>query len=648
MAAASTEARSPAATAPSHPRHSLPSLLVVVLVGCLSAWHASEASEHLLTDRDPGVYNTTARWLAREGTLLVDPAVGPFADHASLSFEEQGWNLDEDGRLEPQFLHLLPVVLAAARWLGGDGLLLAAPAFVAGAALLAHAAFARRLLRPWWALLATAGLATSLPWVHLSRDAFSEPLAALLLFGGLTLLWDATSTAGRARAACAGLLLGAVSMARVEGFVILLPLVATGFVHLVRGRRRPGEGGAAWRVVAAAGAGVAGTAGLAVADLLVYGTWYLGDLSGLLVLVGAGLVAVVLAGTVALASAGRRRGGPSDQPARPYDREVGEAGERRAARRGTVAAGIVVLTAAAAWLVRPATTTVTGAPSPVIATLEAAEGRVAEGVRRYSEHSVQWLGWYLGPIALALGIAGLALVVRRLVARPAQDLRLLPFVAVLVTVSGLYLWRPSIVPDHVWVMRRYATVTIPGLVLLSALAGQALADRWRRRGWTALVPLTALAVAAAVVGFPVATVVPVAGASTQEGMLDGVEDVCRAVGPSGAVVVVPGGALELVAGQALRSFCGVPVAIARPELSAAQVGDLASAWAADGRALHLVGADAARVGSLGGRQPEVEVAVTNDQQLEATLTQRPDEVVSVPVSLVVAEVAPGRPGSGPG
>ena len=616
----------------------MPALLVVLLVAAVTAWHAAESSQHLLTDRDPGVYNTTARWLAREGTLLVDPAVGPFADHPKLSFEEQGWNLDDDGRLEPQFLHLLPVVLAVAQRLGGDRLLLVAPALVAGAALLAHAAFARRLLRPWWALLATAGLAASLPWVHLSRDAFSEPLAALLLFGGLTLLWDATSTGSRARAAGAGLLLGAVAMARVEGFVILLPLVASGFVFAFRppGRQPDGTAG----VLRAAGAGVAVTAGLAVTDLLLYGTWYLDDLSGLLTLVGAGLLVVVLGGTVALLSSGRQRRGPADRPVPPYDRAAGEAGERRATRLGAVAAGTVVVAAAAAWHVRPRVSTVTGAPSPAIAALEAAEGRVAEGVRRYSEHAVQWLGWYLGPVALVLGVAGLALVVRRLVATPARDLRLLPFVAVLVTVSTLYLWRPSIVPDHVWVMRRYAVVTIPGLVLLSVVAGQALVDEWRRRRRRALGLATALAVALAVVGFPATTVVPVAAATTQAGLLTGVEDVCRAVGPKGAVVVLPGQSVELVTGQALRSFCGVPVAVAGPALSRAEVADLASAWRGEGRTLHLVGADAAGVTALARRDPELRIVVANDEQLEATLTRRPDQLVALPVSLVVAEAAP--------
>ena len=406
MAAPETAAVAPPAP-PGPSRH--PALLVaLLLVTAVTVWHALESSQHLLTDRDPGVYNTSARWLAREGTLLVDPAIGPFADRPGLTFEEQGWNLDDDGRLEPQFLHLLPVVLAGAQVVGGDRLLLLAPAAIAGGALLAVFAFATRVVRPWWALLATAGLASSLPWVHLSRDAFSEPLAALLLFAGLTVLWDATVGGSWRRALVAGLLLGGVSMARVEGFVALLPLVASCSVVLARAQRRDLAGRrTAVGQVGALVVGAAVTTSVAVADLVLFGSWYLDDLGGLLRLVAAGLVLVLVLGSAAIAVASRR--------ARRRPDEAAAFGDRHVEASGWAAAGGVLAVAGAAWFVRPLVTTVTGAPSAAIAALEAQEGRVAEGVRRYSEHSVQWLGWYLGPLVLALGFAGLALVVRRLV-----------------------------------------------------------------------------------------------------------------------------------------------------------------------------------------------------------------------------------------
>jgi hypothetical protein len=42
-------------------------------------WHLANHAQHLVADRDPGVYVTTARWLAAEGDLRVDgpPARSP-------------------------------------------------------------------------------------------------------------------------------------------------------------------------------------------------------------------------------------------------------------------------------------------------------------------------------------------------------------------------------------------------------------------------------------------------------------------------------------------------------------------------------------------------------------------------------------------
>ena len=631
MSATSTAVRAPRRPASTRTTRWRPATLVLIaIVAGLGAWHGVEASQHVLTDRDPGVYVTAGRWLAREGTLLVDPAVGPFRDAPDLVFEEQGWNLDGEGRLEPQFLHLLPVVLAAAQRLGGDRLLLLAPPIVAALATLAVHAFGRRMLRPWWALTATAAFAISLPWVHMSRDAFSEPLAVLLLFAGLTVLWDATTTGSGWRAWAAGLLLGAVAMTRVEGFVALLPLVGWAVVTARSARRRgPAARRTSARLVGGLLVGLVTTTGLAVADLVLFSSWYLDDLGGLLRAVAGALVVLLVAGAVLVASSPLAAG-----------RERDEVPARRRDGLGWVSALAVVAVAGAGWVVRPLVSTVTGAPSDAIAVIEEREGLVAEGVRRYSEHSVQWLGWYLGPVALLLGFVGLALVARRLVADPDGDRRLLPFVGVLTVISVLYLWRPSIVPDHVWAMRRYAIVTIPGLLLLAGLTGQVLVDRARTLGRAPLAVVTGAAVAGAVIAFPVSTLVPVAGATTQAGALDAIGDVCAATGSDAAVVVLPGDSLELVLAQTIRSFCGVPVAIAEPSLTAGDVRLLAEAWAGERRDLHVVGADAEEVGSFAGRPAELVRLLANDEQLEATLTRRPDRLSSVPIRLVVADASP--------
>lgn len=640
VSAPSTEAGAAAdlqAAAPPRRRPHPSTVAALLLIGALSVWHAFEASQHLLTDRDPGVYVTTGRWLAREGSLLVEPAVGPFAGHPDLRFEEQGWNLDGDGRLQPQFLHLLPAVLAVAHRVGGDRLLLLTPVAIAGVALLAFHLFAVRVVRPWWALVATTGLAVSVPWVHLSRDAFSETLVVLLLFAGLALLWDASAGSRPWPALASGLLLGAVAMARVEGFVILLPLAACVAVGLARARRAGGAASHdARRTALALVVGTTVPIGLAIADLVVFGSWYLDDLGGLLLALAAALAVVVVAGVLVVAAAAPGRAGGR---AVRYGVEAPPAVDDRSRRRWAAGAALAVLVlAGAGWFVRPAVSTVTGPPAAAIAEIEEREGLGGNGVRRYSEHSVEWLAWYLGPVTLAAGIAGSALVVHRLVGGRDRDLRLVPFLAVAATISALYLWRPSIVPDHVWVMRRFAIVTIPAVLLLAALLAQHLRDRSSAHGAGPLGALAAGALATATVAFPLVTLLPVAGATTQEGMLEKVREVCSAVGADGALVVLPGRDLDLITAQTVRSFCGVPVAVATEGFRRRDVAPLADAWAAEGRVLHLLGDAVAPLEVLGGGRAELVTVAANDQQIEATLTERPDELVAVPFAFVVVEV----------
>src|SRR5947208_6034492 len=60
--------------------------IAVVFVGAIALWHAAHASQHVLINRDGGAYANAGRWIAREGSLRVLPAVGPFAHESGLTF----------------------------------------------------------------------------------------------------------------------------------------------------------------------------------------------------------------------------------------------------------------------------------------------------------------------------------------------------------------------------------------------------------------------------------------------------------------------------------------------------------------------------------------------------------------------------------
>ena len=99
-----------------------------------------------------------------------------------------------------------------------------------------------------------------------------------------------------------------------------------------------------------------------------------------------------------------------------------------------------------AWFVRPDIEMTTEVASGNIEFLQTAEGLVIEPARRFYEHSMEWLSWYLGPVALAVGILGIALAVRWVVlgksARTGLALALGAFLAPTV----LYLWRARAFP----------------------------------------------------------------------------------------------------------------------------------------------------------------------------------------------------------
>ena len=71
--------------------------------------------------------------------------------------------------------------------------------------------------------------------------------------------------------------------------------------------------------------------------------------------------------------------------------------------RRQVAAGLGVATAAGllvAWLVRPSVMTTRGAPNALVSGLQQRQGLPVDPTRLYSEDSLRWFAWYLGPITV--------------------------------------------------------------------------------------------------------------------------------------------------------------------------------------------------------------------------------------------------------
>src|SRR5262249_40910457 len=59
----------------------------VLAVVAITGWNAAHASQHVELNRDGGSYAITARWIARDGSLVVHPRVGAFEDDPHLKFD---------------------------------------------------------------------------------------------------------------------------------------------------------------------------------------------------------------------------------------------------------------------------------------------------------------------------------------------------------------------------------------------------------------------------------------------------------------------------------------------------------------------------------------------------------------------------------
>jgi len=597
-----------------------PTVFVVALAALACLVNARYSSQHLLTDRDPGVYATHALWLAKHNHLLVETRVPAFAGDHGLRFSQQGY-FDEraDGRLYPQFLHLTASLLAVGAWVRVR-LLFMVDALLGSLALLFVYAFGTRLMRPWAAAVATATLAVLLPQVHFSRDTFSEPATELTLFAGLWLLWAARDDLAWPRALIAGGLLGVAMTARVDSWVLLLPLVV--YVFWERTLRRglsEAERDRHGRYLMALSAGVVVPTVLGMVDGYVFCPPYLRLLGGRATILP---IAAVALAAVLMVVARMREGGAWDGAVQAVRRN-----QRTLAGAAAVA---VVVVAGLFWFVRPRVQTVHRGHTDVVAALQKQEHVSVDGSRTYDESTVARLAWYLGPVGLGAGFIGFALLTGRLVRGGPFAARVAPFLLMAGATTLLYAWTIDITPDQIWATRRFLPISFPALVLGAGLVVDVLWARWGGWGKGA-----ALAAAGAALVYPAAALLPVRTERSYAGMVDASRRVCAAI-PADAVVVVPGDTiLNVMLPQTVRDFCHVPVAQTDAALSPQQLAEYKANAARAGRRLFLVSGSSRPTQDPAAVTPRLIVSRPL-ARLEETISRRPSHVVDSGFELYVA------------
>jgi hypothetical protein len=533
----------------------------IVVAVAASVWNGINHAEHLVVERDPGVYLVTARWLSDHRSLHIDGPTGAFENEEGIRPVGAGFYGGRgDGGLEAQFAHLTPAVVGVVARIGGDILLFVTNAVLGGIGLVLVFAVAATLMPPRWAFVAMSGLAASFPFIYFSRDLYSEPLAMILLFGGF-FVWELASMRPDILLGfVAGSLIGASCVARIDGFISVIPATAV-FALYIAGGGAPGDRGPPLRRVGiAALVAMAAVAAFGWFDVRYFSTGYY--ITALEPRLGSMLLAAAVAGPAAVLAARvawRRKSAQLTLVA------------KCALLVGTVVAGAAALYAR---FIRPD-------PSAVEAAL--ADGWTTREIDPLAyTQSMEWLEWYLGPVVLALGVAGLIALIWKGLQTPGPRSSLL-FSSVVVATTIVYLREPNITAVQVWAMRRFLPLTLPGLLIAAAWVLAQLVSRWHGPRWY---QMSAWVVGAIALVLPTALLTwPLRDVRVEVPMRRGVDAVCEAAGPDAAILVSGPGQTVITLPQSLRAFCGVPTG-GDGGLSAADVRRLEDEWAQEGR--HLV------------------------------------------------------------
>lgn len=515
------------------------------------------ASRYLTVTRDPGFLTLEAIWLSKHSSpdIPMGSALGMQQSFPGV-FASTGAYFPADGVLHAQGAKLVPGVLALGGWVGGEVGVLAGNLVIGALALLALYGLARRVVGPLWGLLPTLALAGSVPLAAFSRAAYTEPLTVALIFGGLTMAWSAFQTGVWWRHLLAAALIGATSLARIDGATSAIGLI--GGVGLAaaaplgaRSRRR-------LRLALGAATCAALTmVGIGYLDLRLHSPGYLSDLGNQF-----GMLAVLLVSTVIVTLTLALP--PFWDPARRW--VIQHRNGLSVAAMAAVGLLAVTLMSRPLWMAAHHTSVGSGYDQ-FIGGLQRHEGLAFEPTRSYDELSVTWLSWYYGWPLITLAFVGLALMARTAIR--SRDPRYLVLLTVIAAPSALYLWRVSIAPDLVWAMRRFLPATIPGFLLAATIA---LAALWSTNRWWARAIAGVLAATVAL--FPMLNWGSLFNIAEQGGRLAEVKAVCSAIEGDHVLYVHVGEPQYLAT---LRSFCDVEVVEVRQvpttqELTAIRLG----------------------------------------------------------------------------
>lgn len=601
-------------------------VLALAFMGAWLVWNVFLASQSLFTGRDSAIYVNTAVHVMHHESLLT-PVTHTFGQNIAHLETTTPWFKTAGGdTVYFQGSHVFPLFLGTLGRLGGESIMLriGAPA-IAALALLAVFGFARLFLRPRYAFLAMVTLGISLPMFYFSRDTYTEPLLMMTAFTGLSLLWAAYVKQHLLLWLMAGFVAGFAFVVRIDGLLIAAALMLGAFVLSMGSQTAKNI---LWHKQAAFFVlGLFAATGLAGLDL-----WFLSrpyyEYHARLVYAEAALLAAILAGgTVSLWLVAKTN---IVKHACQIIQKIKVSGIFIA----VIAIGLL-LASRPLWMIDH-----TASLNSVVSGIQKTTGFPVEP-RAYSEYSVQWLEWYLGPFILLLALVGLAVVTAK-VASSKKYLLLVPFVLVFAGTAIVYLLEPSITPDQIWAMRRYLPIVIPGLIVLAFYALPFIAHKLLNDQPKSLLFKRAV-LAAAIIGIVLPVVIAARPfmALREVTQLAPLKTVCQQMPKNAAIIWV------WQAGNALlmptRELCGIEAAkLAAYEPTKAQLKQMGDAIRKTGKEpfIGVFGNEASHIAKDYNPKDVSFVSEVRYSKMEQTLLWAPKQVLRVEDSLIMAKIQP--------
>lgn len=520
------------------------SVFVLIFTTLWMGFNFYFSSQHVYTNRDPGVYAAGGVWLISHDKIQV-PRTYVFTDKVDVASEASagfGVSRVNEKELYTQGSHLLPAFLGVAGRIGGANLLYKTSPLLAGFALLALFGCARLLTKDKWAIVATIILALSLPAIYFSRDSYSEMLAATFTFSSLTLFIVAINTKRLSMWCLAGLITGATALTRIDAFLSMAGIILALFAYLIVVDKKNRRTAIIESLVFTGSAVITSIIGLL--DLALLSSGYLYDLSHnvRLELLGIGILFVVGVAAVAVAW---------------NTNLVSRLHKATKSWRAKWMAGVAVficalLASRPLWMVDR---DIKGNESikGFIEATQAVAGIPIDGYRTYAEQTVTWLVWYVGPAIVLTAVIGLAIVAYR--SMKSKDIRWLAALSVVFGAAVIYLNHPAITPDQIWASRRLLPVILPGVAIFGVM-GLAWIEERKKLPFGMEGKIIAACLATLAVIGPLFVSYPFLRVRTHVSELDQIEAVCAALPKHSAVVWV--GNTARVSIQPTRGFCDTP------------------------------------------------------------------------------------------